>query len=430
MRFTLCGRNPDVVEDGTKPKLENDQKKKPANGPSETEEPETPVDSKRGKSTSADSTLSSEHSKRSSKSSGKKPLLPATIDFSKLTVEEWLKKGKLEFENNWGNPKTTTECLDSFKELQDLGEGSFGRVKLVQQKASGEFFAMKILNKQRIVKLKQVEHTLYEKQILNSINFPFVVTLKYHFKDTTNLYMLMDFVNGGEMFYHLRRAKKFSESHARFYASQIVLTFEYLHHLGLIYRDLKPENLLLDNRGYLKVTDFGFAKRVTGRTWTLCGTPEYLAPEVIMAKGYHKAVDWWALGVLIYEMTVGCSPFFADQPIQIYEKIVAGRPKFPNFVSEDLKDLCRNLLQVDLTRRYGVLRNGVQDIKNHKWFVLTNWNVIFQQKAIAPLIPEVSHKGDTRHFVQFLNDLKPIGDKSPSLKNEGDDPYAKQFEDF
>lgn len=190
-------------------------------------------------------------------------------------------KGREDFEERWRQTATSNASLEDFDRMKTLGTGSFGRVMLVQHKASKEYFAMKILDKQKIVKLKQVEHTLNEKKILHSISYPFVVGLKFHFKDTTNLYMLMEYVAGGEMFSHLRRLGRFSEPHSRFYAAQILLTLEYLHSLDLIYRDLKPENLLIDLKGYIKVTDFGFAKRVKGRTWTLCGTPEYLAPGTL-----------------------------------------------------------------------------------------------------------------------------------------------------
>jgi protein kinase A len=240
-------------------------------------------------------------------------------------VKAFLTAAKEDFVSKWDHPSKGTASLDDFERKKTLGTGSFGRVMLAKHKATDQYYAMKILDKLKVLKLKQVEHTLNEKHILQAIDFPFLVKLVAHFKDNSYLYMVLEFVPGGEMFSHLRRIGRFSESHSRFYASQIVLSFEYLHHLEIIYRDLKPENLLIGRDGYLKITDFGFAKYVKGRTWTLCGTPEYLAPEIILSKGYNKAVDWWALGVLIYEMAAGYPPFFADQPIQIYEKIVSGR---------------------------------------------------------------------------------------------------------
>jgi protein kinase A len=337
------------------------------------------------------------------------------------SVREWLDKAKEEFEEKWRNPQSGGAKYDDFDRLKTLGTGSFGRVMLVQHKASKDYYAMKVLDKQKIVKLKQVEHTMNEKKILHAINFPFAVTLKFHFKDTTNLYMLMEFINGGEMFSHLRKLGRFSEPHSRFYASQIILCFEYLHHLDLIYRDLKPENLLIDSKGYVKVTDFGFAKRVKGRTWTLCGTPEYLAPEIILSKGYNKAVDWWALGVLIFEMDAGYPPFFADQPIQIYEKIVSGKVRFPSHFSNDLKDLLVHLLQVDLTKRYGNLKNGVNDIKGHKWFATTDWVSTVQRKVEPPFIPKVKGVGDASNFDEYEEEVVRIAST---------ERCAKEFADF
>uniref|UniRef100_A0A7N4NS41 Protein kinase cAMP-activated catalytic subunit beta n=1 Tax=Sarcophilus harrisii TaxID=9305 RepID=A0A7N4NS41_SARHA len=305
-----------------------------------------------------------------------------------MNVRDFLSKAKEEFLRKWENPTQTTAALEDFERKKTLGTGSFGRVMLVKHKATEQYYAMKILDKQ---------------------------------KDNSNLYMVMEYVPGGEMFSHLRKIGRFSEPHARFYASQIVLTFEYLHALDLVYRDLKPENLLIDKYGYILVTDFGFAKRVKGRTWTLCGTPEYLAPEIILSKGYNKAVDWWALGVLIYEMTAGYPPFFADQPIQIYEKIISGKVRFPSHFSSELKDLLRNLLQVDLTKRFGNLKNGVGDIKHHRWFSAIDWIAIFQRKVEAPFVPRYRGAGDTSNFDDYEEE-----DIRVSLTEK----CAKEFADF
>ena len=253
-----------------------------------------------------------------------------------------------------------------------LGTGTFGRVRLCKaadlKKAFEDegmtpekgsplqtncVFALKIMKKSEVVRLKQVEHIKNEKEILSEVNHPFIVTLYCAFQDERNLYMLLEFIIGGELFTHLRKAGKFANDHTRFYAAQIVMALQYLHNDSVVYRDLKPENLLLDMIGYLKITDFGFAKKVEDRTWTLCGTPEYLAPEIIQSKGHGKAVDWWALGILVYEMLAGYPPFYDENPFGIYQKILAGKLEFPRHFETHARDLIRKLLTADRTKRIG-----------------------------------------------------------------------------
>lgn len=180
-----------------------------------------------------------------------------------------------------------------------------------------------MLGKEKVIKMKQVEHTNSEREMLVRVRHPFLVNLWGTFQDVNNLYMVMDFVAGGELFSLLRKSQRFPNSVAKFYAAEVALALDYLHSLDIIYRDLKPENLLLGADGHVKVTDFGFAKHVPDITWTLCGTPDYLAPEVVQSKGYNKSVDWYALGVLIFEMLAGYPPFFTEDgnPMKLYEKV-------------------------------------------------------------------------------------------------------------
>jgi protein kinase A len=175
----------------------------------------------------------------------------------------------------------------------------------------------------------------------------------------------------------------------RFYAAQVVSMFEYLHSKNIIYRDLKPENILIDKSGYLKLTDFGFAKYCEGRTYTLCGTPEYLAPEILLNKGHGKPVDWWTFGVLLYEMNAGIDPFNDEDPMLIYQKILKGKIKFPSSFSSNAKSLVRHMLEADLSKRYGNLKGGVADIKNHRLFKGLDWNALLSLQIKPPYLPKV-----------------------------------------
>ncbi|KAK5669139.1 hypothetical protein BDV3_003332 [Batrachochytrium dendrobatidis] len=304
-----------------------------------------------------------------------------------------------------------------------LGTGSFGRVHLVKYKASGKHYAMKVLRKTEIIKLRQVEHTLNEKHILEQLNFPFLVQIFGTFQDSNNLYLVLEYVQGGELFSYLRKSGRFSNHVARFYAAQVVMAFDYLHTKDIIYRDLKPENLLIDVFGNIKITDFGFAKFVPDVTWTLCGTPDYLAPEIIQSKGYGRAVDWWALGVLIYEMLAGHPPFYDEDHFKLYEKILQCKLRFPPHFDPMAKDLVKRLLSPDLSKRFGNLKDGVQDIKRHKWFAGVDWEKLKNLEIPAPYIPKVAHEGDTSNFDAYPEDHEPYG-------VVGNDPYREKFKDF
>ncbi|XP_050685461.1 cAMP-dependent protein kinase catalytic subunit 1-like [Leptidea sinapis] len=322
-------------------------------------------------------------------------------EYQQQQYTKYLKQLLDEFQRQWCKPPKSKIAFNDIERIRTLGTGAFGRVILVRNTATNKYYAMKVLEKEKVLKMKQVDHTLYEKRILEAIRFPFTVSMESSFKDNSYVYFVMPFVPGGEMFVHLRKMGKFEEPTAKFYACQVILALEYLHFCNLVYRDLKPENIMIDKNGYLKITDFGFCKIVNGRTWTLCGTPEYLAPELILSKGYAFSVDWWSFGVLLFEMNAGYPPFYANDPMKTYEKIVGGKYRCPSSFTSDLRDLVRNTLQVDISKRFGVMKNGVMDFKTHRWFKGIEWEAILNCRWPAPFIPKCKHPGDSTNFERY-----------------------------
>merc|ERR1719362_2676501 len=244
--------------------------------------------------------------------------------------------------------------LDDFVLMKVVGKGSYGKVMLVRHRVSEDVFAMKMLRKEHVVKRNQVEHTKTERSVLEAVSNPFIVTLHYAFQTPKKLYFVLEFCPGGELFFHLSRAKRFSEGRCRFYAAEILLAIEYLHKLNIVYRDLKPENILLDSQGHVKITDFGLSKEGIQDNFsakTMCGTPEYLAPEILDKKGHGKAVDWYSLGALLFEMLTGLPPFYTKDRTKLFQRIRKEELKYPHYVSEMASGLCKALLEKDPSRR-------------------------------------------------------------------------------
>jgi len=249
----------------------------------------------------------------------------------------------------------------------------------------------------------------------------FLVNLHCTYKDNFRVYFLLDACLGGELFTILRQKRYFDEQTAKFYIACIVEAFGYMHSKQIVYRDLKPENLVLDSEGYLKITDFGFAKEIVDKTFTLCGTPDYLAPEIVTGQGHGFAVDWWTLGILTYEMLASISPFFDDEPIEIYRKIIRGRVKFPTYFSYEAKDLIRGLLHAKPTKRLGISKGGSGNIRKHAWFYNFDWKKLRDGTMKAPIVNKVENNQDLSNFARHEGDNDDINEK-----DEGENASSQQ----
>jgi len=292
-----------------------------------------------------------------------------------------------------GNQTTVKYDLADLETKQTLGVGAFGRVKLVQATdAMGKkrSYALKCLAKTSIVENGLQDHVLNEKLIMEELDHPFILTFHCAIQNTRHIYFLLEVLEGGELFKFLRAENQFPEAWSRFYAASVVLAFCEIHARKIAYRDLKPENLVMDSDGYLKLVDFGLAKKVGahgGKLWTLCGTPDYLAPEVILNEGHDWAVDYWALGVLVYEMTAGIPPFYADDPMEIYEKILSGHVAIPSHFSRGMADLVKKLLRTYQSKRLGRTKGGCAGIMKHRFFSGMDWAALTKRDMDVPIKP-------------------------------------------
>jgi hypothetical protein len=287
-----------------------------------------------------------------------------------------------------------------------LGIGAFGRVKLVKVKSdpTGPTYALKCQSKKAIVENGLQDHVMNEKNIMGELDHPFILKYFCSMKDDRYIYFVLELLLGGELFTFLRNETQFSESWSRFYSASVLMAFCQIHGRKIAYRDLKPENLVMDAEGFLKVVDFGLAKVVSGKTWTLCGTPDYLAPEIILNEGHDLAVDYWALGVLIYEMTAGMPPFYADDPMEVYEKILSGHVSIPSHFSKSLSDIVKKLLKTYQSKRLGNTKGGTGAVMKHKWYSGFDWEALLNKKMQVPIKPKVSGNDDASNFDHYSDD--------------------------
>ena len=358
-----------------------------------------------------------------------------------LTVVQ--KNEDIDEEDNIDNDNTeeTEQALNikvsysDFQPLKLLGRGSFGEVLLVRLKATNKVYAMKILDKKVLKMKKQQIHTKTERDLMVKINSPFIVNIKTAFQDEANLYLVSEFMQGGDMFFHMHDGQIviFNNEKTRFYIMELVLALESLHKNNMVYRDLKPENILLDSKGHVKLTDFGLSKILEDekdKAFTLCGTPQYLAPEVLLRQGYDKAVDWWSLGCVMYEMLMGRLPFAIKRGMKLSMKIYERKMDFSKRITDSAKDLVQKLLVINPKHRLGSGPNGTENVKNHPFFDGVDWDLAMKKQLKPPFIPKLKSDTDLRYFDIMFTDEKIGGPKRKNTNRDRDREPSNEYNGF
>ena len=332
--------------------------------------------------------------------------------------------------NNDESPHSKISEKD-FTKIKLIGKGSYGYVYLVRYNKNNSIYAMKVYKKSDLREKNQENNTKSERNLMTQINFPFIVGVKFAFQTESKLFLVQEFIQGGDLFFHIHSGQKFSAQKTKFYIVEIILALEFLHKNNMIYRDLKPENILVDSKGHIKLTDFGLSKIVQNRdekSYTICGTMQYLAPEIIGGEGYDESVDWWSLGIIMFEMFTGKLPFkfrFDTEPnLNIYKKKVV----YPSWMEENAKDLIINLLNVDPDKRLGSGKNGAENIKRHPFFSDIDWVEALNKKLKPPFIPKIEDETDIKYFEKSLAESPIFSDSSTDLmfkaeENEEEEDY-------
>jgi tRNA A-37 threonylcarbamoyl transferase component Bud32 len=301
-------------------------------------------------------------------------------------------------------PPAHKPTIDDYLVLSVLGKGSFGTVQLVRSKLDRQLYAMKMLDKRVLQETDQVGQTLTERDVLFKLQHPFCVAAHATFQTPDMIVMVLDYIPGGELFGRLKEEGNFNESRARLYAAELALALGHLHAHGFVYRDLKPENILVDRQGHLKITDFGLVKPqmtdANATTNTFCGTPEYIAPEILQQQPYTKSVDWWSFGIVLYEMLAGIPPFYDENTNRMYRRIIQEAIKYPADFPPKARDLVGLLCDRNPSTRLGASERDVEEIKAHPFFEGLSWERVFKREYTPEWVPQIANEQDTQFFDQ------------------------------